>query len=297
MDYQIVKNKFGYYEIENKPDAEFLVDYYQKKYFSDGKGKLNQYQKSYTDEEVLFKKNGAKRKMELLYQLRPKWRNTEISTLDVGCGEGWNLKYFKDSGSMVTGVEYQSEACESINPDLKEFIIAGNVWDSIDTLIKDGKKFNVIILDNVLEHVIYPEERVVSLKKLLTTDGILIIEVPNDYSVLHQELKERGNISKDFWLAPPDHLSYFSLKGLNALLQHSGYQVLHESCDYPIDMNLYNSDTNYVEDKTKGRNVHLSRVAIENLFDSISVELTNQLYSTYAQMGLGRNIVGYYSVK
>lgn len=104
-------------------------------------------------------------------------------------------------------------------------------------------------------------------------------------------------IQKDFWIAIPDHISYFSNGGLINLMKHAGYKKFHITTDYPIDFNLMNERTNYIRDKNVGKSVHIARIEIENLFNSISVDKTNKLYSVFAEMGLGRNIIAYFKMK
>ena len=152
----------------------------------------------------------------------------------------------------------------------------------------------MILLDNVLEHVLEPEELIKYLPGNLNDNGILIIEVPNDFSILQKYLYHQQKIDKAFWVAIPDHISYFNANGLKNLMHANGWELFHLNTDYPLDLHLINPDTNYVKDKTKGKNVHLSRVEIENLLDDINSELAIKLLSVYAEMGLGRNITGYF---
>lgn len=296
MDYKLIENEFGYLEIENKPTEEFLMEYYAKKYYVESDSKLNQYVADYTPEEILYKKNIAQRKYELLKRNNITWLQSKFKVLDVGCGEGWNLTYFDELGCDITGIEYQSGACEKQNPHVSDRVRSGNVWQIVDDIAEEGNQYDLIILDNVFEHVLYPSKRLEQLKKILSPTGVLIIEVPNDYSVIQKKLKEEKFISREFWFAPPDHLSYFNLKGLNALTSHHGYKMIDLTSDYPISFNLFNPDTNYVDDRTKGRNVHMSRVHIENLLNSISVEKSLDIYASFAEMGLGRNIIGFYQL-
>ena len=54
---EIIKNKWGAFEIKHKPTASELNDYYAKKYYVDGTEKANKYQKSYSPEEITFFKS------------------------------------------------------------------------------------------------------------------------------------------------------------------------------------------------------------------------------------------------
>ncbi len=64
--------------------------------------------------------------------------------------------------------------------------------------------------------------------------------------------------------------------------------------DFPIELNLFNENTNYVEDRSKGKSCHWVRIVIENLLHSISIEKTNELYSILSMMGWGRQIIGFF---
>jgi len=286
---QVKKTKYGYYELKNKPSPEELSEYYAEKYFQESKGA---FQKAYSEAEIRFIKNKIARKSIIIQDNISTNRRKKF--LDIGCGEGWALAYFHSKGWEVKGLDFSKYGCESINPDMALFIESGDVYDHIMKLTDSPEKFDVILLDNVLEHVLEPEEFIQSLPNMLNSDGILIIEVPNDFSILQKFLYEQQKIDRAFWVAIPDHISYFNANGLKSLMQANGWELIHLNTDYPLDLNLVNPDTNYVMDKTKGKKVHLARVEIENLLDDINPELAIKLLSVYAEMGLGRNITGYF---
>lgn len=293
MTTEIIKTKFGYYELKNKPSKEELEHYYSQKYYQDSKGT---YQKSYTKQEEEFILNKSKRKLSIINKILEE--SSEIKKmLDIGCGEGWALKYFSDNEWNVLGLDYSSYGCQKINPEMKKNIISGDIYENINSLIKKGEKFNAVVLDNVLEHVLEPFELMCKLKQIVSKNGVLIIEVPNDFSVLQEYLLKENHIKKPFWILSPDHISYFNKDGLKNIGNEAGWEMQYLSTDYPIDLNLINENTNYYIDKTKGKSVHFARVEIENLFDQISTDLTNELYMKFAELGLGRNIIAYFTNK
>ena len=65
---------------------------------------------------------------------------------------------------------------------MKNFFIEGELIENMKNLYVLGKTFDVITLNNLLEHVIDPNNTIDLALKLLTNDGVLIIEVPNDFS-------------------------------------------------------------------------------------------------------------------
>lgn len=289
---KVKKNRFGYYEVIDKPIEEELSEYYSQKYYQTEKGS---YQKEYSQDEQLFFNNKLEQKYAIIKDLIKS--EGDYSLLDVGCGEGWALSFFKSKDWEVTGIDYSDYGCNHFHPKLINNLIIGDIYDELKNLENRNTKFDLIWLTNVLEHVINPEILIESFKNLLNNDGVLLIQVPNDFSLVQTILLERKYISKPFWIALPDHLSYFSKDGLVNLLSSKGFIAKHITSDFPIDFNLFNPETNYVENKKLGRNVHLSRVAIENMFHDISVEKTNKLYETLASMGLGREIIGFFKKK
>ncbi len=291
---ELIDTKYGYKEVKDKPSPEELQAYYTEKYYGTDR-KFNKYQKEYGQAERTFLQNRLKRKCQILERMA----GMELKgkrALDIGCGEGWALDFFLNMGMEVKGLEFSLNAVNEINPQVAKCVQEGDVFKNLDKLLASKEKYDVILMDNVLEHVLDPEYFVLELKNILTPSGVLIVEVPNDFSKLQSYLMNENKIDREFWIAYPDHLSYFNYKGLKNIFVENGWNALDISCDFPIDMHLLNENTNYVQDKSKGKSVHFARVEWENLLDEISVEKANQLFSIYAEMGLGRNLIGYFTV-
>ena len=287
---KVKKNKYGFYEVENKPTEEELNEYYSKKYYQDPTGT---YQKEYSKEDVEYMRNKiAQRFLILMKYLKV---STEVKNfLDIGCGEGWALSFFKSKNWEVTGLDYSDFGCQKQNPDCLKSLKTGDIYRNLQLLISEGKKFNVIWLDNVLEHVLDPLMLIQKCGLLLEDDGILIIDVPNDFSLIQQCLYDEGLVNKPYWVAIPDHLSYFNKEGLAFLCKDAGFVSEYFLTAYPVDFNLFNQNTNYVNDPIKGKACHKARVKIENILHSISPDKTNELYQILAEMGLGREIIGFF---
>ena len=282
--YKIIKHKLGYYEIENKPSKEELENYYAKKYFQSNNEK-GQYQLSYNDEEIEYINNYAKRIYEVI-----KDKITNKTFLDIGCGEGYTLKNFKDYGFNITGIDFSSFGISNHNSSLINNFISGDIYVTIDDLILNNKKYDLINLQNVLEHVINPIEIINIISKLLTKDGILVIRVPNDFSKLQNHLMEKKYINEQFWVAPPDHLSYFTLDSLKKLSDFCGYEVIYYMSDYPIDFDLLEDHTNYIKHKV-GKNSYLKKIRVENFMCNNSINKTNNYYKELCELGCGREII------
>ena len=286
---KLVKTKYGYYAVENPPSESELSDYYAKKYYQEARGS---YEIEYDAEEISYINNKIEQRAYILDKHIP--TNGTRTFLDIGCGEGWALNFFKQKGWVVLGLDYSSFGCEKFNPNCMENLISGNVYDGINKLIAEGRKFDVVWVDNVLEHVINPEAIIQDFKKIINPNGILVIEVPNDFSIVQNHAFAKGNIDKQYWVVIPDHLSYFSKESLENLLNGNGWQSITCLADYPIDWNLLNPNSNYIQKKEVGKSCHRERIAFENLIHTLPVEKVNSFYQALGDIGLGRLITGFF---
>jgi hypothetical protein len=128
------------------------------------------------------------------------------------------------------------------------------------------------------------------MKMLLKESGVALITVPNDFSVTQLSAIQEGHINHEFWVSPPDHLSYFNTKTARDFLQSQGWQVLDMISDFPVDWYLFHPGSNYVTDKSKGKPAHHARIAIENMIHSAPLEDVVEFYRAAARVGIGRDI-------
>ena len=288
MGSNVKLNKYGFYEAAEKPNQAELEKYYAEKYYQTAQGS---YENEYPTAEYEYFDNKIEQKIFVINKLFSKKENNSRTLIDIGCGEGFTLNHFKKKGWKVTGLDYSEFGVKKFNPDCLPDLITGDIYKQMEPIIADKIQFDVVWLDNLLEHVIDPLFLLQQCKKLLKPDGVLVIEVPNDFSVLHQHLIKNNYINNEFWVVIPDHLSYFNKSGLEAIAADAGFKTEFVIGDYPIDFSLMNPDTNYNKDKTKGKNAHRTRVEMENLIHSISVEHAVNYFKALADMGLGRQIV------
>jgi SAM-dependent methyltransferase len=289
--YNFVRTKYGYYKIENPPTQKELESYYQSNYYQEAKGS---YELDYDEEEIRYFKNKISESAFIAEQNFSEGSGRKF--LDVGCGEGWALKLFKDKDWEVTGLDYSGFGCKKFNPDCLDNLMIGDIYGNLKSLISQGRKYDLVFLDNVLEHVLDPEGLVNVLKKVMMPSGILAVDVPNDYSILQKYLLDKKYVDHAYWHAIPDHLSYFDKAGLENLFQQNGWISVMTLADFPIDWNLVNPNSNYIVDKSKGKACHRARIEMENLFHTQPIEKVINFYKAMAEMGLGRSIIGYFKI-
>lgn len=98
--------------------------------------------------------------------------------LDLGCGQGFMLKYLQSSGfTNLTGVDISEEQVEIAKSNGFNAIQA----NAFDFLTKNESKFEIIIAIDIIEH--FKKEELFELLKLihkaLIPGGLFIIQTPN----------------------------------------------------------------------------------------------------------------------
>jgi 2-polyprenyl-3-methyl-5-hydroxy-6-metoxy-1,4-benzoquinol methylase len=153
------------------------------------------------------KKRSFKKK-ESLFQNGKKQK----SILDIGAGSGDFLQYCKDNKYEVVGTEPNAIARKIAQAK------GIKLYESIDEVL--DRKFDVITMWHVLEHIPNLFECLEQLKSLLKEDGKLIVAVPNFKSYDAEYYQE-------FWAAydVPRHLWHFSQKSIRNLFESVNMKV------------------------------------------------------------------------
>lgn len=289
MKVEIIEDELGFKTLKNKPSRIELQEYYTQKYFNQEKNFLS----SYSKEELLFKKNKLNQKFLFLM---PFIKKNHKSLLELGSGEGWVLKKFKENNFKVIGIDYSGDGLKRYNNNLYNELIIGDVESEIINF--DNQIFDIIWIENVLEHVLNPRELIENIEKKLKKDGLVAVTVPNDFSILQKSIIENKMVNhENYWLAYPDHISYFNYNSLINIFKYFKFELLDIMSDYPIEFDLLSQNSNYIDNKNNGQFSHQKRIKIENLLSSISDEKTNQLYRDFAELGIGRSLFAIFKKK
>ena len=94
------------------------------------------------------------------------------------------------------------------------------------------ERFDVVLMGDVLEHLVYPDEVLRSVRQLLLPGGVIIVSLPN-VVFWSQRLKTIfGRFDyQSIGLLDCTHLRFFTLRTALALIENSGYRILEF---YPI---------------------------------------------------------------
>lgn len=160
----------------------------------------------------------AYRRGEIVYNFICSYAKRKISgkfILDIGCGAGGILSYFKEKNNEILGIDLGTEYLEygrNKGLDLRT--------GSFDKMPELNKKPDIVILSHVVEHLPNPIEQLKELKQYLKEDTLIYIEVPSvnnlTISYHHDFLEYLVNA----------HTYHFTLRTLSNCCQKAGYVIL-----------------------------------------------------------------------
>jgi SAM-dependent methyltransferase len=139
--------------------------------------------------------------------------------LDVGAGYGFFSKAAIERGFQVTALE-PALAYQEVFKMMNGFDPFPNLLNEEFVTAHTGE-FDVILMSQVLEHVRDLDWTLSALRSLLRDGGIAAIAVPHFRSLI-SILQGR----RDMFIAPPEHLNYFTSKGLKRLFRRHGFITL-----------------------------------------------------------------------
>ena len=133
--------------------------------------------------------------------------------LDFGCGWGGFLKRTTKAKSL-TGVELRKECIFYIKKNIKKIVVS----DNLNNL---NEKYDIITMFHVLEHIPYQVKTLKELKKKLTKNGKIIIEVPSaeDFLLKLKEFKK--------FTFRSEHLMLHTENSLRKILEVSGFKKIN----------------------------------------------------------------------
>jgi 2-polyprenyl-3-methyl-5-hydroxy-6-metoxy-1,4-benzoquinol methylase len=144
---------------------------------------------------------------------------------DLGAGWGHFMLAGKELGYEVYGVEISEQPYLYCVNDLKLPV------DHIDFFEMDeSKKFDIITMWDVLEHIDKANDFLEKCSKLTQPGGYLFLQVPQIDSYFAKR-------HKDSWkMMGLDHVNYFGKETITKILAHNGYEVVKIKSSFEIKL-------------------------------------------------------------
>jgi 2-polyprenyl-3-methyl-5-hydroxy-6-metoxy-1,4-benzoquinol methylase len=208
--------------------------------------------------------------------------------LDVGCGSGSFLRFALERGWNAVGIEPSDEASRVARQSGLEVhsLTLEEFWN------ERSRSFHVIHLKNVLEHVPDPARILSMCRDMLADEGVLYVEVPNDYDFV-QRVGIRIARQRKSWIAIPDHINYFSFRSAEALMRRNGFELLMRDATFPMYVFLW-FGMDFIASKEAGAAAHRIRVGMETFLHRCGLNFIKRAaYRLLAALSLGRTAILY----
>lgn len=142
----------------------------------------------------------------------------QAKILDFGCTNGIFVRSLKDAGYN-----------EVYGYDIAEDLVADGVEMGLKLFSGDLERlslakmnvFDLVITYYVFEHLASPQFALRQLRRMLTTDGYLVISVPYINSLQGKAFGTKSPI-----IDPPYHIHYFTISSMHRLLHEHGFKII-----------------------------------------------------------------------
>lgn len=209
--------------------ADITIDEaYYKKYYDTG-----YYESRATDNlisQAVTKLTHWSRQQKNKYLLKSAPKRTQaLKILDVGSGDGSFLESLDEHSFEKYGIEINKEGIALSRGE--KFTLYEKDITEIDF---GKKKFDIITLWHVLEHLTNPRLVFKKMHEILADDGIIVFATPNTDSL-------GFHLGKKYWfhLDSPRHLMLFNMKTVQFVCEKTGFTIessRNEFYDYPLDL-------------------------------------------------------------
>ncbi|MBV6484724.1 MAG: hypothetical protein KFKLKKLM_01235 [Flavobacteriales bacterium] len=164
------------------------------------------------------------------------------SILDFGCGGGKFVIEAIIKNYKVTGVEFNPELVKNLKSNFQN----ADFYTTSD-FFNQNKKFDIIFLSNIIEHLINPLETMLMLKQKLNENGIFVIEGPieNNMNLTKLFRKSIFYIRKTIFnkqvTHTPTHVLYSNRKNQEEFFKKIGLTTFYYKIDeinWPFPMSF-----------------------------------------------------------
>ncbi len=167
------------------------------------------------------------------------WTGSNQEVLECGCGDGFLTARLAERGNRVVGIDllpspaFRTAFAAYIRADLSR-----GLGEALAQL--GQKKFDKVLLGDVLEHLPEPERLLRDCRSVLKPHGQILVSVPNVANITVRllllfgrfEYGERGILDRG-------HLRFFTRRSARRLLEENGYTVTGEvSTVMPVELVL-----------------------------------------------------------
>ncbi|PIN86241.1 hypothetical protein COV19_05525 [Candidatus Woesearchaeota archaeon CG10_big_fil_rev_8_21_14_0_10_44_13] len=217
--FRIVKcKKCGLIYVNPRPDQKYIKEFYSKT------SNYAEWHKQKEGREKMWEK-----RVKELVGVANENNIQKGSILDIGCGIGTFLSMMKDKGWRCSGTEISEIALDSLERGIDVFV--GPIEN-----MKPNKRFDIITIWHVLEHLPDPLKTLNKANSLLKDEGMIVVAVPNAEERIFLFLKTTIRMKRQYLFSKDSkeiHLYHFSQSSLRKMMEKAGFTIIKEAVDTP----------------------------------------------------------------
>jgi len=159
-------------------------------------------------------------------EIRPLVPENALTVLEVGCGAGRFLGSLRTPARRLVGIEPFEAAAVRARQQLDE-VLCMPVELALPKL--NERRFDCIVVNDVLEHLLDPWTILKRLRALLTPSGCVVASMPNSrhWSLIRGLWVDGDWTYQDAGLLDRTHLRFFTPASMKALFETSGLHIEH----------------------------------------------------------------------
>jgi 2-polyprenyl-3-methyl-5-hydroxy-6-metoxy-1,4-benzoquinol methylase len=150
--------------------------------------------------------------------------NSAKTILEIGCGSGNFSAQLVKEGVETWGVEPFEESAKEAKSKLYK-VVVGTLDEKLSEL--PDNYFDVIVMNDVIEHLLEPWDDIVNLKSKLKKEGVLVTSIPNvRYSKnLFKMIFNRDWKYTDDLILDRTHYRFFTKRSIKRMFKDCGYTI------------------------------------------------------------------------
>ncbi|NOR45115.1 MAG: methyltransferase domain-containing protein [Candidatus Delongbacteria bacterium] len=189
----------------------------------------------YWAEDVYLKEESSqkdrfRKQIDKILRLDKNFKDKKI--LDIGSGLGFFLDVCEEYDLTAEGCDINQNAVKYCNKDKVRSRVG-----VIDSYYEDNS-FDVIFAFNLIEHLPHPKEFLLNCKRILKSEGLLIIETPTQNSLFHKFARFGDKITgyklNYYGVNTNGHIYKFTDKTFKTLKNFGFEIILNEKINSPI---------------------------------------------------------------
>lgn len=162
-----------------------------------------------------------------------------LQVLDLGCGTGeTGAALKKNQTATIYGITLSKEEALLAKEKIDDCFVF-NLENGLPDFLK-SKKFDVVLMSHVLEHICYPTRLFEDLKDVLSDNGRIIITLPN---IMHYNSRFKlflGNFEyTETGIYDYTHFRWYTFRSAQRLFESNGFKIILKDVTVSMPIGRY----------------------------------------------------------